>query len=155
MDEQAQTYTAISSIVINSPVHEVWSAITTPETIKKYFFGTDVSTDWEVGSEITYTGVWEGQTYTDKGQILEKDEQRKLVMSYWTPSFGEDNSENYQQVSYELDEVDGKTRLTVSQSGITDAQSRDHTKSNWDLILIELKKLLENPTLEDQPKLAA
>ena len=35
---------------INAPVSKVWDALTNPETIKQYFFGTDTITDWRAGS---------------------------------------------------------------------------------------------------------
>ena len=38
---------------IDASVDNVWDAFTNPETIKKYMFGTTVSSDWKNGSEIT------------------------------------------------------------------------------------------------------
>ena len=49
------------SININASSHEVWEALTTPEIIKKYFFGTNVTSDWKVGGPIIFKGEWEGK----------------------------------------------------------------------------------------------
>lgn len=46
---------------INAPLEKVWKALTEPEIVKQYFFGTDLVTDWKVGSPIIFQGEWEGQ----------------------------------------------------------------------------------------------
>lgn len=46
---------------IDAPAEEVWAALTTPETIKHYFFGSEVETDWEEGSPIVFRGEYEGR----------------------------------------------------------------------------------------------
>ena len=56
---------AIATITINASTSKVWDALTKPELIKQYLFGTEVATDWQVGSPIRYRGVWEGKTYED------------------------------------------------------------------------------------------
>lgn len=45
-----------------------------PEKIKEYLFGTEVLTDWEMGSQIIFKGEYEGQQYEDKGNVIEKKE---------------------------------------------------------------------------------
>jgi uncharacterized protein YndB with AHSA1/START domain len=54
------------SITINAPRQTVWDAITKPELIKKYFFGTNTVTTWKVGTPIFFRGEWEGKPYEDK-----------------------------------------------------------------------------------------
>ena len=44
-----------------TPRFEVWEALTSPQMIQQYLFGTQVTTDWQVGSPITYRGVWQGK----------------------------------------------------------------------------------------------
>ena len=56
-----------TSIDVNAPAAKVWEALTNPEIVKKYFFGTNVKTDWKVGSPIIWEGEWEGKSYRDKG----------------------------------------------------------------------------------------
>ncbi len=57
-------------MIINASSSRVWEALTDPKLIKQYLFGTEVSTDWKVGSPITYRGVWNGREYEDKGRII-------------------------------------------------------------------------------------
>jgi hypothetical protein len=59
------------SITIDAPIARVWQALTTPETIKRWFFGVDTETDWRVGSPIVHRGEYQGKPYEDIGEILE------------------------------------------------------------------------------------
>ena len=107
------------SVSIHSPVANVWTAITDPATIKEYFFGTNVETDWKEGSPITYYGSWQGKEYRDKGTILEVQKERKLKHTHWSSLSGTpDEVENYFTVTYELEPKWDETILTVTQSGL-------------------------------------
>ena len=48
--EKEQTYTAKQSITIAAPRSKVWDAITKPELVKQYFFGTTVESTYKKGS---------------------------------------------------------------------------------------------------------
>jgi uncharacterized protein YndB with AHSA1/START domain len=100
------SYIAKASINIKCSPTKIWEALTNPELIKQYFFGTEVTTNWIVGSPITYKGVWNGQPYEDKGLILEIVPDKTLLSSYWSSMAGlEDVPENYKTVKYELSKV--------------------------------------------------
>jgi uncharacterized protein YndB with AHSA1/START domain len=58
------------TITINAPGSKVWEALTKPDLIKQYLFGTTVTTDWQVGSPIIYEGQWQGKSYQDKGIVF-------------------------------------------------------------------------------------
>ena len=77
-------FVAKATITVNAPASRVWDALTLPDLIKQYLFGTKVTTDWRVGSPITYTGTWEGKTYEDKGKILQIEPGRLLVSTFWS-----------------------------------------------------------------------
>src|SRR5215204_5744439 len=83
----SKTPIAKASATINAPASKVWDALTKPEQIKQYMFGTQVTTDWKVGSPITYTGEWKGQAYEDKGKVLEI-EPAKALQKVETKRFG-------------------------------------------------------------------
>lgn len=103
--------------VVNASPNKVWEALTKPEIIKQYFFGTDLLTNWKVGSEIIFNGEFQGQKYQDKGRILEFLECEKLVYSYLSSFSGkEDSPENYLWICYEIKQVDNGTELTIIQS---------------------------------------
>jgi uncharacterized protein YndB with AHSA1/START domain len=133
-----------TSIDIDAPVSKVWEALTNPEIIKKYFFGTNTKTDWKVGSPITFEGEWQGKTYHDKGTILAYEPERLLRYEYWSSMSGiEDKPENYVPVTYEVMSGKNGTTLTVTQENIPDEKMKEHSEQNWKTVLKNLKKLLE------------
>ena len=133
-----------TTIDIKAPVAEVWKGLTDPEIVKQYFFGTNVKTDWQVGSPITFSGEWEGKTYEDKGTILEITPGWYVKYSYWSSMSGtEDKPENYADVTYALSEKDGVTTIAITQDNIKDEASKEHSEKNWQMVFDGLKKILE------------
>jgi hypothetical protein len=63
-------YVATTTSFTNAKPSQVWEGITNLAIIKQHLFGTDVITDWKVGSPIIYKGAREGKNYEDKGTIL-------------------------------------------------------------------------------------
>ena len=132
------------TVAIQAPPSAVWKALTDPDMIKQYLFGTQVTTDWKVGSPITYEGVWQGKAYKDKGIILEVVPAKSLVSTYWSGMSGKaDVPENYMKVAYTLAPAPEGTRLTLTQSNIPSEKERDHSIQNWGMVLEALKKLVE------------
>ena len=128
---------------INVPVEKVWEGITNPEIVKQYFFGTELISDWKVGSSIIFQGEWEGQPYQDKGIILEIEAPKKIVYSYLSSWSGkEDLPENYLWVCYELNELGSTTELTIHQTKY-DAETINHSKENWTAGIDGLKRVVE------------
>ena len=62
---------ATATVTIDASPERVWAALTDPAIIGKYMFGSTVTSDWEVGSTITYAGEYEGKSYEDHGDILD------------------------------------------------------------------------------------
>ena len=140
-----ETFVAQTSITINAPASKVWDALTNPQLIKQYLFGTEVTTDWQVGSPITYKGVWEGKPYEDKGKVLQIEPGKLLVSTFWSAFSGKpDVPENHQTVRYELSAEDGGTRLTIIQDNNASQEEADHSEQNWKTVLEGMKKLLED-----------
>jgi uncharacterized protein YndB with AHSA1/START domain len=138
-------YTAKATITINASTSQVWDALTKPELIKQYLFGTEVTTDWQVGSPITYRGVWEGKAYEDKGTVLQHEPGKLLVSTFWSALSGlPDVPENYKTVRYELSPEGDKTRLTITQDNNDSPDEAKHSQQNWQMVLDGMKKLLES-----------
>ncbi|MBS1952520.1 MAG: hypothetical protein OJF59_001870 [Cytophagales bacterium] len=138
------TYLVNVSIEINAPVSKVWKALTEPEQIKKYLFDTETKCDWKAGSPITFSGVWQGKSYEDKGTILAIEPEKLLKYSYWSGFSGQkDIPENYQIITYRLNETNGKTIFLLTQENSPTQEASDHSASNWNLVLNSLKEMLE------------
>ncbi len=136
--------TATTSIDIQAPKSKVWQALTDPKAIKAYLFGTDVHTDWKKGSPITYTGVWEGKPYEDKGVIVDIRQGEYYHSTYYSPLSGkEDKPENYNNVIWELKENNGQTIASVSQDNIENKEGIEKAKQNWNFVLKGMKEWVE------------
>jgi uncharacterized protein YndB with AHSA1/START domain len=141
----SKNFTAKSTIQIEAPASKVWDALVNPILIKQYLFDTEVTTDWKVGSSITYKGVWEGKPYEDKGTILDIEPERRLVSTYWSAFSGlPDAPEHYQTVRYELNPNGGThTMLTVTQENIQSEEDVTRFEQNWHMTLEAMKKVIE------------
>ncbi len=140
----ATDFIATKSIVINAPASEVWKTLTEPDLVKQVMFGSDVVSDWKVGSPLVYKGIWEGKPFEDKGEILAIEPNKLLETTYYSALGGlEDKPENYNTVTYKLDEADGKTTLSVTQENNPSQEAADHSAKNWEMVLGTIKKLIE------------
>jgi uncharacterized protein YndB with AHSA1/START domain len=141
----SKNFVAKATVTIDAPPSRVWDALTKPDLIKQYLFGTEVTTDWQVGSPITYQGTWEGKAYKDKGKVLQVEPGKLLVSTFWSSLSGApDVPENYKTVRYELSPAGGGTKLTLIQDNNATQEEADHSAQNWNMVLDGIKKLLES-----------
>jgi uncharacterized protein YndB with AHSA1/START domain len=137
------TLTLKTTIIFEAPIAKVWQGLTDPEIVRQYFFGTNLKAEWRIGGRITFSGEWEGHTYEDGGVILELDPPKLLKYTYWSSMMGlPDIPENYYNVTYELDENTGVTTLLVTQDGVKNQESMEHSEQNWQSVFDGLKKIL-------------
>jgi uncharacterized protein YndB with AHSA1/START domain len=133
-----------TSVTVNTDRESVWRALTTPELIKRWFFGVDTDTDWQPGSPIVHRGEWQGKPYEDKGTIVAFDPPERLVHTHWSPvSQVPDEPENYQVVTWELTEHDGATVLTVSEENLPSEEAKAASESAWAAALESLRSMLD------------
>ncbi len=136
-------YTAQYETFINATVEKVWDALTNPAIVKQYFFGTTLITDWKVGSTIVFQGEWDGNSYEDKGIIQSYVANQRVVYSYLSSWSGlEDAPENYLTITYEVNEENGGTALTITQTNF-DEEKAKHSEESWASIMEGMKKLVE------------
>ena len=141
---ETHTVIAKATITINASTSKVWDALTKPELIKQYLFGTEVATDWQVGSPIRYRGVWEGKTYEDKGKVLQLEPGKLIVSTFWSSLSGlPDAPENYKTVRYELSSEGSVMRLTIIQDNNHSEEEARHSEENWKMVLDGIKSLVE------------
>jgi uncharacterized protein YndB with AHSA1/START domain len=132
------------SLKINAPKSRVWDALINPEKIAKYFFGTKATSDWKVGSSLTFSGDWEGKPYEDKGTILQMEKERIFKYDYWSNFSGQpDAPENYQTITYTLTEDGANTIFTVTQENCKTEEAREHSEKNWNMLLGSMKEMLD------------
>ena len=137
-------FSSVATIFIAAPPAVVWDALTNPVVIKQYLFGTEATSDWKVGSPISYKGSWEGKPYEDKGFILELIPEHLLVTSYFSGFFGEtDVPEHYWRITYRLISKDDGTELSITSDNVPTQERADHSAKNWELVMATMKKILE------------
>jgi uncharacterized protein YndB with AHSA1/START domain len=140
----SKTPIAKATATLDAPASKVWDALTEPDQIKQYMFGTQVSTDWKVGSPISYKGEWKGKSYEDKGKVLEIEPRKRLVSTFWSALAGlPDKPENYKTVGYELAPDGDKTKLTITQDNNASQEEAAEAEKNWKMVLDGIKKLVE------------
>lgn len=133
-----------TSILISAPLEKVWDAITKPEIVKQYFFGTNLETTWEVGTPILFKGEWEGKEYVDKGIVQSYVPQKSLSYTYRSSTeTGPDVPESYKLISYEVMPRDAGVELSICQTAETEEQAK-HSEENWNTVLHAMKDLLEH-----------
>ena len=138
------SFTAKIQRRIEAPVARVWAALTQPEWVKQYFFGSQLDTSWTPGSPIYFRGEWEGKPYEDRGTVLEYEADKRLAYNYFSSwATVEDRPENYQVIAYEVAAQDGGTLLTITQSNVSTEEAKDHSEQNWEMVINEMQKLVE------------
>ncbi len=138
-------FTSTASTTINAPASKVWDALTKPELIKQYMFGSDVVSDWKEGSSIVYKGEWQGKPYEDKGVILKLERGKRLVSTHWSPLSGtSDSPENYHTLTYVLSEHAGHTDVTLTQDNNASEAEKAESDKIWNAVLAGLKKVAES-----------
>ncbi|MGC4109952.1 MAG: SRPBCC family protein [Nocardioides sp.] len=130
---------------ISASPQQVWEALTDPEAIAAYMFGSKVETDWEEGSPITWSGEYDGKPYQDKGEILQTDENRRLRVTHYSPLSGEDDvPENYHTLDYRLEDRGETTAVTLDQDGNDSEEQAEQFAANWQTMLDQLKEYVES-----------
>jgi uncharacterized protein YndB with AHSA1/START domain len=141
-----------NQITINAPAKEVWDALVNPAKTKQYMFGCETVSDWKPGSSLLWKGNYEGKEMVFvKGDVVAINPPRHLKYTTIDPNSSiDDISENYLWVTYDLEESNSKTKLTVRQGDyatVAEGEKRYKDSYNngegWNPILVQIKKLVE------------
>ena len=128
---------------INADSERVWTAITDTDLVREWMMGASVRSDWRPGSEITWSGKYNGQSFEDRGEIVAIDRPRRLVHTHFSPMSGvEDVPANYHRVEWRLDGNGETTQLTLEMPVESEEQGMEFEK-NWGTMLDSLKKVAE------------
>ena len=133
-----------AQILIDAPPAKVWEGLINPQLIKKYMGGADVVSDWRPGGPIIWQGLWQGNPYQDKGQILEFEPNRRLKYTHYSPASGMPNRpENYHVLTYSLIGRGGSTELVLLNENITTEAEQKYLERSWKIMLEDLKSVIE------------
>jgi uncharacterized protein YndB with AHSA1/START domain len=129
---------------IETTPDKLWAALTSSEFSRQYWFGTELRTDWTIGSPFAL--VMNG-TPTDVGEILEFDPPRRLSYTFRHVLTDELRNERPTKVVFKLEPHGKLVKLTLTHEGFADASKLlDGISKGWPAILSSLKSLLETGT---------
>jgi uncharacterized protein YndB with AHSA1/START domain len=137
---------------IRTTAEKLWSALTTPEFIEKYWLGIHAEAEWKVG------GAWklsfpDGRV-ADTGEIVEFAPGKRLGIRWqhqWMPEL---KAEGWSLCTMELEPAAGESvKLTVTHSiGRDPSKLIDAVSGGWPQILSNLKSLLETGSVILPPR---
>jgi uncharacterized protein YndB with AHSA1/START domain len=127
---------------IRTTPDRLWSALTSPDFTRQYWFGMHQESDWRPGA--AWRLVFPDGRVADAGEIVEIDPPRRLIIRWRNEFRPELNSEGYSRCAIELEPTGDAVKLTIAH-GMDRAGSKliEAFSGGWPLILSNLKSLLE------------
>ena len=136
--------TNISRITINATLKKVWDTLTKAGLVKLWQYGSDLQTNWEIGSKIKFVTQWEGKIFEQWGTVLEFRPTQKLRYSLFAPRPDlEDKPENYFEMIYSLSDDNGHTKLEIVQEDNRPNSVQEDEQGEENPILKMLKQVAE------------
>ena len=152
---EATTSSFVYVTYIRTTPEELWTALTTPEFLKKYWFGMNIETDWQAGSP--WKLVFPDGRVADAGDIVEIEKPKRLVLKWRNEFKPELHEEGYAHCAMEIEQAGEVVKLTIVHE-IDKPVSKliDAVSIGWPKILSSLKSLLETgtalPTFGEPPR---
>jgi uncharacterized protein YndB with AHSA1/START domain len=127
---------------IRTTPEKLWRALTEPEFTRQFWCETWQECEWKPGASWRLMAP-DGRTF-DRGEVLEIEPHRRLVLSWRHEIFPEAHAEGFSRLSYELEERGEAVKLTVTHEiDRADSKLIAMTSTGWPPILASLKSLLE------------
>lgn len=137
--------TNISRVTILATKEAVWKALTDPELVKLWQYGSELSTDWQVGSAIRFRAEWEGQVFEQWGTVLDVVPNARLRYNLFAPRPDlEDKPENYFEMAYVLTGQGDSTQLEIRQIDNRPGATQEEDQGDENPVLKSLKELVES-----------
>jgi uncharacterized protein YndB with AHSA1/START domain len=138
-------HVSTASIAIEGSSADVWDALVNPAIAKAYFFGAKVDSDWQEGGPITFTGEFSGNSYHEKGTILQCRPERLLQYSHWSDLEQlPDLPENYRNWTFRIESGNAGVVLSVTEDNIPDEGKRARSDEFWSGVLSTIKGIVES-----------
>jgi len=136
---------------IRTTQEKLWAALTTPETMRQYWFNMHQETDWKPGSP--WKLVFPDGRVADAGEVLEFDPPNRLAVKWRNEFKPELKEEGYSKCIMELAQDGDVMKLTITHSIEREgAKIIEAVSGGWPKVLSNLKTLLE--TGESLPPMA-
>ena len=135
----------ISRITVNASAQKVWDALTKPELVKKWQYGSDLITDWKINNPIRFRSEWEGKIFEQWGTVLEIIPNKLIRYNLFAPRPDlEDKPENYFMMSYLLSKKGDCVVLEIHQEDDRPGTVQAEVQGEENPVLAGLKALCES-----------
>jgi uncharacterized protein YndB with AHSA1/START domain len=127
---------------IRTTLERLWSALTSEDFMKEYWFGMHFKTEWKVGAQ--WQLLFPDGRVADTGEIVEWDPPKRLVLKWRNEFKPELKAEGYAQCTIELQPVSDAVKLTITHTmDCAGSKLIEAVSGGWPRILSNLKSLLE------------
>ena len=141
LEEPMEKPRHVFQIWIKTTPEVLWQAITNPDVTRKYFYGSDVRSDWKKNSRVAR--YIDGRLAVD-GRILECDPPRRLVTTFVATYDEKTKVDPPSRVSWEIEPKGELCKLTVVHDGFeTETETYRSVSGGWPYILSGLKTVIE------------
>ncbi|WP_109507200.1 SRPBCC domain-containing protein [Nocardioides speluncae] len=127
---------------LSHPIERVWSAISNPAELVKWFPNTSATLDARPGGVGHWVWDFDDNHFEAEIHVVEVEPPCRLV---WTWDHREDSDKPITTVEWQLTErADGGTTLVVRESGFQDPAHRTDNVQGWDSETDELVAYLDS-----------
>ncbi len=128
---------------IRTTPEKVWQALTDPAFTERFWYGTRLESDWQVGSPITFVKP-EGMGDPDRGKVLVADRPRTLSFEWTEIGYAPLKGERPSRATFTIEpETDGVKLTLVHDQFDEGSKVMEAMKNGWPAILGNLVKTLE------------
>lgn len=137
-----------TTVTINAPPAEVWSALTVPERMTKWMgdpeMGLEVHASWGIETPILVRGFHHTK-FENKGIVLKYERERRLSYTHLSSvSRLPDKQENYSVLEFLLTPIENHTLLSLTIENFPTETIRKHLEFYWRTTMLTIKENVEN-----------
>ena len=142
MPNKADMSSFVYVTYIRTTPERLWSALTSAEEMREYWFGMQIRSQWKQGAR--WELIFPDGRLADSGEIVEFDPPKRLVLKWlneWKPEL---HAEGHGTCTIELEPVSDAVKLTICHlMDCADSQLIKAVSGGWPGIVSNLKSLLE------------
>ena len=127
---------------IRTTPERLWSALTTPEFTKQYWFGMHCESEWKAGS--SWRLLFQDGRVADAGEIVEAERPKRVVIKWRNEFRPEIKAEGYSRCTIDLEPTGEAVKLTIThEMEHPGTKFIEAVSGGWPRIVSNLKSLLE------------